>query len=308
MIRRVDGKGWLPSRIWLPLRPPLVDPETDGAVKRMLDEWHETLVSYAQDLQQYGTELILGSADYSLGRYLTTCQVDDCLIAFDYSDYTQISHQAHLFDAVFMRNYTRTLEHFVKIGSAGQLLYRLDKVQQLRTEYRQRPIAPEGYIQYQSKLPQPPDRPRLYERREYVRDLLTKHFGKRLHRGDFLTRSEYLADAAGAVACVHVAGSFPGAVDRTSAEVMTMGRCLVQNTIFAWFGGQRPIAGRHYVDCHDDYSDLIVKLTQLLDDPEQAMAIGDQAWELSAQMLPVPFWSRVLADTFYATRGQVLTD
>ena len=289
----VDRPVLTPKKIVLPSEPGKSD---DRTVQKMFNEWYSALRSYAEHMQQYGTVVdVVGWEDmYRFGQTITDTVVDGFHVAFDYSDYENLTPYSDQFDAVMTKTCTLCQEQYLKVGSASYLLYDWPQVQRLMSLRDEVPISSEGYIQYQATVGSDKDRPRVHSRRSYVVDLLQHAFGKRLHRQAFMPREEHLRDAAGAVACVHIGGSFPGAVDRTTSEVMMMGRCLVQNDITSLYGGIRPITGVHYLACRDDYSDLVQILKRLLDDPGQAVSIGAEAYELSKQMAPEPFWSRVL--------------
>jgi hypothetical protein len=273
----------LPKKIVVPIHG------TDNS-SSYLRHWHAALLDLAdavsdrveverQDLQ-------------NIPPFMFTVLVDEFRVAIDACDLGQAQHLGH-YDYVFKKACMSEHEHYRNVGSCPifsfpdwktywKLAERIDKVQpRLVINYRDADYPNDG-------------RPGLTARRRYVRGLLTKHFGDRVE-----TKLEaplrWFDRVLDSLVTVHSGGCFNNMADRTSIEVMGLARCLIQPTMFCILGDRRPRPGDHYVECWDDFSDLVEKCQWYLDHPEEAMAIGARARQFFLEEItPENFWARVL--------------
>ncbi len=257
--------------------------------------WHMALKNHALWMERHGTKVTFTDWNYQKhGPEMTELWVNEFRVGIDFSDMAQLSYWTSAYNFVFMKNCIPAHEHFCCISSIPHFVFpsweeALAKMAEVDGIKQRNPV-----VLYTDNVYGPDDRPRLNARRTYVRQLLEEAFGKRLI-GQIPDRAEYFRAMASAAGIVHLGGAFNGSQDRTTVEVMLLGRCLIQPEIQSLIGDERPRPGVHYLACWDDYSDLVERCQELLDCPHKAIEIGRNAREfILKSMAPEAFWHRIL--------------
>ena len=257
--------------------------------------WHTSLKNHALWMERHGTKVEFSPWNYEHGPEMTELWVNEFRVGIDFTDLAQLSYWASAYNFVLMKNCVPAHEHFRCVSSIPHFVFpSWEEALAKMTEVDQIRAARNPWILYTDNIYGVNDRPRLNERRTYVREILEKSLGKRLI-GQIPDRAEYLRTLASATGIVHVGGAFNGSQDRTTVEVMLLGRCLIQPEIQSLIGDARPRPGVHYVACWDDYSDLVERCQELLDRPAKAVEIRRNAREfILHSMAPEAFWNRIL--------------
>ena len=244
------------------------------------------LKDYAEQVQPLGVEVTSQELKHEDKTY--TFLVDEWKLGFDYAGWavTPYTQYRHVFKLVCLpvHEHLRTVSPAPKHVAYSWALY-----QRLLAENVE-PL-PQVSARFRSD---DSTRPRLQARRDYVRSLLKLNFGDQVET-NLIPPAQCLRKIQQSLVTVHTGGDFAGHVDRTTYEVMALGRCLVQPTIQGFMGDVVPEHGVHYVACRYDYQDLVAKVRWCLDHPAEARAIGKRAQALYVQQdSPEPFWRRVV--------------
>jgi hypothetical protein len=133
------------------------------------------------------------------------------------------------------------------------------------------------------------------DRRNHVHDLLTTNFKNTditydTDQIDFWKAHELC------LAAVCVPGATNNMVDRGQMELMGLGVCTVSprlNTVFPRLQLLKP--GTHYIQCQDDYSDLVEILTHLQARPDLCKHIGNNAQKFyDKHYAPARYWKWIM--------------
>jgi hypothetical protein len=137
-------------------------------------------------------------------------------------------------------------------------------------------------------------RPGLACRRKYALEILKKAFGKRVEDEPTRNIREYSRAIVESSVNVHIPGGYQNCWDRSPALIFALGGLLVQPTIFAIVGWERPRPGRHYLEVWDDLDNLISVVKDTLDNPDKYLHIRAAAREFWDQNCsPYETWRRV---------------
>jgi len=100
------------------------------------------------------------------------------------------------------------------------------------------------------------------------------------------------------LASVCVPGATNNMVDRGHMELLGLGVCTVSPELYTLFPGrQKLVANKHYIQCADDYSDLIDILKYLAGKPGTCRRIGSNARKFYEKVYaPGPYWAWILKE------------
>jgi len=115
------------------------------------------------------------------------------------------------------------------------------------------------------------------KRRTYVREILLNKYGNNLSY-DRKPQSEFFKLINQGLVSVCVPGARNNMLDRGQCQYMGLGACTISpllNTRLSW--DAKLVPGIHYLECKDDYSDLIDKIEWVRNNPSDAILIGNNA-------------------------------
>ncbi len=118
------------------------------------------------------------------------------------------------------------------------------------------------------------------ERRNLVSKALRDYYGKDLNTNRYPKEDFYmLINRASGIVCVP--GARNNMLDRGQGQQMFFGACTISpklNTRLSYHGLLIP--GVHYIECKDDYSDIVEKVNWVKNHKEQAIDVGNNAKQL----------------------------
>jgi len=133
------------------------------------------------------------------------------------------------------------------------------------------------------------------DRRNHVHQLLQTNFDQVDVSADS-DQIDFWKAHENCLAAVCVPGATNNMVDRGQMELIGLGVCTVSprpTTLFPWHQELEP--DRHYIQCADDYSDLVDIVKNLQHDREKAKAIGDAAREFyNLYYSPTKYWQWIV--------------
>ena len=115
------------------------------------------------------------------------------------------------------------------------------------------------------------------ERRNHVHQLLTENFTDVDIAAD-CDQIEFWRQHENCLTAVCVPGATNNMVDRGQIELIGLGVCTISPKLLTVFPKQQTLkAGKHYIQCRNDYSDLVDILQDLQKNPEMAKNVGRHA-------------------------------
>jgi hypothetical protein len=118
------------------------------------------------------------------------------------------------------------------------------------------------------------------ERRNFVREMLTKQYNNKLDYS-ITSYNEFYEKVNNCLVSVCVPGARNNMLDRGQSQYMFLGACTISpNLITVLSYNKVLVPGVHYVECNPDYSDLIDKIEWVNNNKEEAIKIGNNAKQL----------------------------
>ncbi len=114
-------------------------------------------------------------------------------------------------------------------------------------------------------------------RRDLVRDKLCSHFGNSVDTS-ITDQMQYFKKIENCLVSVHVPGYCNNMIDRAQLQLIGLGCCTISPNLpelFPYYQKLEP--GIHYIQCEDDYSDLIDKIEWCKENRDECIEIGHQA-------------------------------
>ena len=98
------------------------------------------------------------------------------------------------------------------------------------------------------------------------------------------------------LAAVCVPGATNHMVDRGHIELIGLGVCTVSPRLSTLFPGRRELeAGKHYIQCADDYHNLVPILKDLKNNPDVCKTVGNEAHKFYEESYsPTYYWKWIL--------------
>jgi len=129
------------------------------------------------------------------------------------------------------------------------------------------------------------------ERRNSVHALLRENFNDVDTLAD-QNQIDFWKQHETCLAAVCVPGATNNMVDRGHIELIGLGVCTISPELHTVFPGRRQLkAGKHYIKCCDDYSDLVDIIKELQKNPTLAKSIGHNAKRFYEKYYtPAAYW------------------
>ena len=122
-----------------------------------------------------------------------------------------------------------------------------------------------------------------YNRRLHVRKLVQDKFNVRAS-SDVSNQLMYFKRAGGCIVSVHVPGQNNRMLDRGHLQLCMLGVCTISPNLPEILPfNNKLIPGIHYVECKEDYSDLIEKIEWCENNEDKCFEIGKNAKELTTE-------------------------
>jgi hypothetical protein len=200
--------------------------------------------------------------------------IDSKLIRFDFSDFENLNEsQVNLCDVYFKFHYKNSHKKYKNVFPFTPVnfhnweeYYKLDKT----ISYKAKGLVLNNQTPYGAAI----------ERRTYVQTMLLKKYGNDLLY-DRKPQSEFFKLINQGLVSVCVPGARNNMLDRGQCQYMGLGACTISpllNTRLSW--DVKLVPGVHYLECKEDYSDLIDKIEWVKNNPSDAIIIGDNAKKL----------------------------
>jgi hypothetical protein len=130
------------------------------------------------------------------------------------------------------------------------------------------------------------------ERRTHVQRLLKRKYGDNLDLNWKGTQEGFWNANEDCLASICVPGACNNMLDRGHYELLGLGVCTISPfipTVLPW--NKNLVPGEHYIQCKDDYSDLVDKIEFCRGNRKESVRIGDNAKALFAQCsTPSRYW------------------
>jgi hypothetical protein len=202
------------------------------------------------------------------------CYIDNKLIRFDFSDFEKLKEEDILgCDLYFKFHYKDSHKKYPNVFPFTPVnFHNWEEFYQLRTSilYRAKGKVLNNQTPYGAAV----------ERRTYVQELLKERYGERLSC-DRKTQREFFELINEGVVSVCVPGARNDMLDRGQCQYMAFGCCTISpklKTRLSW--DKELVPNFHYVECKEDYSDLIEKVEWVINNPSKAIDIGENAKSL----------------------------
>lgn len=226
---------------------------------------------------------------------LLSCIYNDRQVLFEFSDFPGLGYEwtdpySNL--PIFRFHYSRELHGKQKnIFPAGPCMIlpskypTFEKYFALREQYH--------YTCSNDKISNRQEPRRLAEeRRNKVQNLLRRHYGNNVDTNWKGTQYQFWQSNEHVLASICVPGACNNMLDRGHYELLGLGVCTISPhipTTLPWNHLLEP--GKHYIQCKDDYSDLIEKIEFSREHRQICIDIGQQAREIfDNYCTPEKYW------------------
>lgn len=245
---------------------------SDGSVE--YHRYYPIHIQYVFNLLEYSRvtiELVEPTEFEIRSQVIFDCMIDEKLIRFDFSDFETLDDS--LIDSChtyFKFHYDESHSKYKNVFPFTPVnfhnwseFYELEK----SLSYYAKGIVLNNQTPYGAAV----------ERRSYVQKILTDKYGKKLSI-DRKTQREFFLLIKDGLVSVCVPGARNNMLDRGQCQYMGLGACTISPklvTRLSWDKKLEP--GIHYVECKEDYSDLIEKIEWVRKNPLLAIEIGKNA-------------------------------
>lgn len=133
------------------------------------------------------------------------------------------------------------------------------------------------------------------ERRTKVRDMLLDNFDYQHLKltGQQMSAAEYWQSVLASLVIVSVPGSSMRTLDRNQVEAFGLGVCTISPKIHTLLpNGMLPVASEHYLECSDDFSDVVDLINWCKKNRNECRQIGADAKRMfDDNCAPVKLWT-----------------
>jgi len=202
-------------------------------------------------------------------------RIDGKRILIDYCDHSWIPKNLAEFDAVFKYHYSKHIHHALyQIHPLTPIsFYDWREYQLLQKEIQ---YTAEGDIILNNQKPGAG----ATERREKVQAMLAERYGNNLDIS-ITSKQHFWHKVANCLVSICVPGARNNMLDRGQLQYWAFGACTISPKLDIMLSHWRePMPGMHYVECADDYSDLIEKIEWCRENRSRCRDIGISAKEL----------------------------
>jgi hypothetical protein len=206
--------------------------------------------------------------------------IDDKIIMFDYHDFETLHHNYNNVDLCLKTQYTPIHKKYTNIFPWSQISF-LDwnNFYQLRNE-----------IKYQANNDLILNNQKPYgnakERRLNVRKILKDNFPGQVSTKPDMEQSEFFKQINNCLVYVHVPGYRNNMLDRGHIQMFAFGCCVITTNIPNILpNNQKPLPGKHYIKCNDNYSDLVELINWCKMNRNKCKEIGNNAKKLFDESL-----------------------
>lgn len=223
-----------------------------------------------------------------------SCTINDQQVIFDYADHSTRNWKDLNPDVKYFKFQTTANNppEMIPLGppmiglmKMGPIRASLDDYNQLRRSFKYQPG--------QRVLCKQNPYGNALERRRLVRSMLTQAFNKATDISHDTPQIEFWKAHERCLVSVCVPGATNNMVDRGQMELMGLGVCTVSprlDTLFPHY--QHLIPDTHYIQCADDYSDLVEKIKELQQNKQLCREVGNNAQKFYDQYFsPIKYWN-----------------
>lgn len=201
-------------------------------------------------------------------------QIDDKRILIDYCDHAWIPKNVEEFDIIFKYHNSKHISSNKRLYSLTPISFydwrEYDDLQQ-NLQY-----TADSDIVLNNQTPGASAK----ERREKVQEMLTKQYGNNFDK-TITCKQIFWRKIARCLVSVCVPGARNNMLDRGQLQYWAFGACTISPRLDIMLPFWRePMPGMHYIECADDYSDLIEKIEWCRGNRDACREIGTAAKEL----------------------------
>jgi hypothetical protein len=202
------------------------------------------------------------------------CSINDKLVRFDFSDF-EVLKEEHLksCDVYFKFHYKDSHKAYHNVYPFTPVnFHNWEEFYELKSSINYR--AKGKILNNQTPFGA------AVERRAYVQQILKERYGERLSIGRTSQREFFELINQGVIS-ICVPGARNDMLDRGQCQYMAFGCCTISprlKTRLSW--DKELVPNFHYVECKEDYSDLIEKVEWVINNPSKAIDIGENAKSL----------------------------
>lgn len=233
---------------------------------------------------------------YTASDTLLSCLLDDKQIVFDYIDWDFVVYAEKYSNIPYFKS------HHLNDGYSLDNTYAIGPVMLYPNSTIKQYLQTHDTFNYKCsnniiKSKQIPSGNALKRRRD-IQALLKNNF-KGVDVNPYTPANEFWSDHENCLASVCVPGASNNILDRGQMELMCLGVCTISPNIptkISW--DKELIPDVHYLQCKDDYSDLINILKWCMENRERCEKIGNHAKELySLYLTPTKYWEWIIKCT-----------
>jgi len=199
-------------------------------------------------------------------------KINDKIIMFDYQDFKSLNENYNNVDICLKTQYTSDLENIDNVFPWSQVSF-LDwsYFHNLRS-----------LINYKAKGNLIINNQKPYgnakQRRLKVKNLLQSTYRNNVSTKPDMNQTKFFKQINDCLVYVHVPGYSNNMLDRAHVQMFAFGCCVITTNIPNILpNGLKPIPGEHYIQCNDDYSDLIQLIQWCKNNRDECVRIGNNA-------------------------------
>lgn len=210
-----------------------------------------------------------------VNEVVVTTKIDDKIVAFDLSDFCNLSHIPNDVDVVFKLHYGVEHIDLKHVHSFSPITFlNWPEFYTLEKQLTYNPTINSPILNNQDP------RAGAKERRTHVRNILRSEYGNTLDYSR-TNQQEFFRKVSNCLVSVCVPGARNDMLDRGQGQYMFFGGCTISPRLVSCLSWNTPIIPNvHYIECADDYSDLIEKIEWCKTHLDECKQIGKNAKQL----------------------------
>jgi hypothetical protein len=199
------------------------------------------------------------------------CMIDDKLIRFDFSDFENLNEDdIKTCDIYFKFHYIDSYSKYENVFPFTPVnFHNWEEYYELEKLIKYKAVG--KILNNQTPFGA------AIERRTYVQQILTHKYGKNLSI-ERKTQTEFFKSINNGLVSICVPGARNNMLDRGQCQYFGLGSCTISPRLISTLSWNKKIEpGIHYIQCNDDYSDLIEKIEWVRNNKTDAIKIGESA-------------------------------